>query len=377
MNYIFAAAGGIILFFCFLILKSKKKSIADFLLIAINLFIGCFMLADVLVRRELTSGAVIFQNVVPLFIFPTFVLYVLQFTKGKGQYSKLWYTILAPAFSLLTLSIVDHYILNNYPTSSDVAAHFETPSIWYQAHFKGSQLLFIGILIYLIKELRSFEQKLKDGYSYIETIDVKWLQRFAYIYLGSISLTFVLFLLQNLHILPFDVSQVFGIVYGILVLSVFYLNYEGIQHYTLAQIDRTEVKNEVIKDVKRQQEEPLLSTKEHELEASILNAIEMKKLYLEPKFSLNDLAEEMDESKHTISKVINSKAGRSFYDMVNGYRVQHLKNLMDDPKNDQYTILALGLESGFNSKASLNRIFKSSEGLTPREYLNQRSQSTI
>ena len=34
----------------------------------------------------------------------------------------------------------------------------------------------------------------------------------------------------------------------------------------------------------------------------------------------------------------------------------------------RFTILALGLESGFNSKASLNRVFKEETGLSPREY---------
>jgi len=39
-----------------------------------------------------------------------------------------------------------------------------------------------------------------------------------------------------------------------------------------------------------------------------------------------------------------------------------------DPTQKRYTILALGLESGFNSKASLNRVFKEATGISPSEY---------
>ncbi|MEO0469784.1 MAG: helix-turn-helix domain-containing protein, partial [Bacteroidota bacterium] len=65
---------------------------------------------------------------------------------------------------------------------------------------------------------------------------------------------------------------------------------------------------------------------------------------------------------------INTIGKKAFYDFVNQYRVGHFKLLLRDPNQQHLTILALGLESGFNSKASLNRIFKQHTGLSPREY---------
>jgi AraC-like DNA-binding protein len=49
--------------------------------------------------------------------------------------------------------------------------------------------------------------------------------------------------------------------------------------------------------------------------------------------------------------------------------------MLNDPNNLRCIILALGLESGFNSKASLNRIFKYFTGLTPKQHLDIKSQS--
>jgi AraC-like DNA-binding protein len=39
-----------------------------------------------------------------------------------------------------------------------------------------------------------------------------------------------------------------------------------------------------------------------------------------------------------------------------------------DPKFNNYTILAIALDAGFNSKTTFNSIFKSQTGLTPSEY---------
>ena len=103
--------------------------------------------------------------------------------------------------------------------------------------------------------------------------------------------------------------------------------------------------------------------------------MERENLYLEPTINLENLATRLGKSRHQISKIINVKEDRSFYDLINGYRVKHLQKMLYDPKNSRFTILSLGLESGFNSKASLNRIFKNTTGLTPREYLNTKSQS--
>ena len=284
----------------------------------------------------------------------------------------------------MILSVIDHYVLLNYDNTQSIADHFNAPTIWYQLIFKGSQLLFIGILIFLLNALNKFDERLKEAYSAIETVNLRWLKHFTWIYLSSIAIAFILFLSQNLGLLPLEINEVFGIVYGVLVCSVFYLNYQGIQHYTLSQVypsngnnsiaisavavEKQHVNNDSTNTVPLNEEEKALETK-------IISLIEKENLYLEPTINLEDLASRIGKSRHQISKIINAKEDRSFYDLINGYRVKHLQKMLDDPKNRQFTILYLGLESGFNSKASLNRIFKNTTDLTPREYLNTKSQS--
>lgn len=45
--------------------------------------------------------------------------------------------------------------------------------------------------------------------------------------------------------------------------------------------------------------------------------------------------------------------------------------MLDNSDFSNYTIIAIGLEAGFNSKASFYRAFKKFEGITPREYLKK------
>ena len=382
MNYIYAASSGLI--FILLILRRERKSNADFLLIGINVLVGYFMLADVFIKWKLTSETVIFQNGIPLLLFPTFVWYLLQFTQNNKEIHRSWYLLFFPALLFLVLGVIDHYLLLNYDNQRLISDHFNAPTIWYQLILKGSQLLFIGIFLRLLNALNKFDERLKESYSAIKTVNLRWLKHFTWIYLSSIVISFILFLSQNLGLQPLDINEVFGIIYGVLVFSVFYLNYQGIQHYTLSQVYPSKENYSTAMaavDIKKQRinndssNTLLLNEEEKSLETEIISIIEREELYLEPKFNLEDLASRLGKSRHHISKLINAKEDRSFYDLSNGYRVKHLQKMLDAPQNKRFTILSLGLESGFNSKASLNRVFKNSTGLTPREYLNTKAQS--
>ncbi|MEO0573225.1 MAG: helix-turn-helix domain-containing protein, partial [Bacteroidota bacterium] len=62
----------------------------------------------------------------------------------------------------------------------------------------------------------------------------------------------------------------------------------------------------------------------------------------------------------------------SFYDYVNKYRIKAFKEKIDLNEYEFKTLLALALESGFNSKATFNRVFKSIQGITPKQYLKNK-----
>jgi AraC-like DNA-binding protein len=84
--------------------------------------------------------------------------------------------------------------------------------------------------------------------------------------------------------------------------------------------------------------------------------------------TLAELALALSTTPHNLSEVINTRTGQNFYDFVNGYRVDEVKERLRDPNADHLTLLAIGLEAGFNSKSSFNAVFKKHTSMTPSEY---------
>jgi AraC-like DNA-binding protein len=109
-----------------------------------------------------------------------------------------------------------------------------------------------------------------------------------------------------------------------------------------------------------------------ELADMIIKAIEKEKLFTESELSLQDLANKIRCAPHQASQAINEGLKKSFYDVINGYRVEEAKRLLIDPKNMNYTILSVGFEAGFNSKTTFNTVFKKFTGVTPTEYRDKK-----
>ncbi len=96
--------------------------------------------------------------------------------------------------------------------------------------------------------------------------------------------------------------------------------------------------------------------------------MEAERLYANDDLTLAALSERVGLSPAHVSQIINERMGLSFYDMVNGYRVEEAKRRLVDPKAGHLKILAVGLEVGFRSKAAFNRVFKLKTGLTPSDF---------
>ena len=110
---------------------------------------------------------------------------------------------------------------------------------------------------------------------------------------------------------------------------------------------------------------------ETELESwlqSLTTLMESRHVYLNPDISLGSVAKELGLSRKNVSAAINAKYGTNFRRFVNEYRVKAFKNAVSDGKAEEMTLYGLALDSGFNSKATFNRVFKQIAGMAPNEY---------
>ncbi|MEO1030561.1 MAG: AraC family transcriptional regulator [Bacteroidota bacterium] len=90
--------------------------------------------------------------------------------------------------------------------------------------------------------------------------------------------------------------------------------------------------------------------------------------FLNPNLSLEQTAEVLELSQGHLSKIINQDLQMSFKDYVNGLRVEEAKRYLKDKSFSNYTLLAVGLEAGFNSKTAFNTSFKKITGVTPSQF---------
>ena len=104
----------------------------------------------------------------------------------------------------------------------------------------------------------------------------------------------------------------------------------------------------------------------------ILNSLETlmsaDQPYLEGELDLPTLANLISVSPHKLSQVLNVYLNKNFFDYVNGYRVEKVKEYLADSKNNHYKIESLAFDSGFYSKSTFYKIFKRVEGITPAEF---------
>ncbi|MEM6523388.1 MAG: helix-turn-helix transcriptional regulator [Bacteroidota bacterium] len=95
-----------------------------------------------------------------------------------------------------------------------------------------------------------------------------------------------------------------------------------------------------------------------------------ERIYRDPELTLNKLAQQLNLQPRQLSDLIRKKHHCNYSDFLNTYRVEAAKKLLTNDKYKHWSILAIGLEVGFNSKSTFNRVFKKLAGVSPSEYMN-------
>lgn len=96
-----------------------------------------------------------------------------------------------------------------------------------------------------------------------------------------------------------------------------------------------------------------------------------EKLFLQQDLSLKSLASQLDTTANKLSWLINETMDMNFNDFVNGYRLEAFQEKATSPANQNFTLLGLAFESGFNSKTAFNNYFKKKTGFTPSSWLKR------
>ncbi|MDC7227908.1 MAG: AraC family transcriptional regulator [Spirochaetales bacterium] len=109
------------------------------------------------------------------------------------------------------------------------------------------------------------------------------------------------------------------------------------------------------------------------LYAKLNSTIAEKRLFLDSDLTLNTLADEIGETRHRISEVINRESGENFYGYINGFRLREFIACLNEKRYPHFTITAVAFECGFKSNSAFYSLFKKKMGMAPKDYIQKLS----
>ena len=245
----------------------------------------------------------------------------------------------------------------------------------------------MAYLITVFRLINKHELNIKKAYSYDDTINLTWLKKLA-IVLTGISLFFLIAVVY-IYFVRFSSSetsiQLYAnldfIGYSLFTLFIYLLGYFGYRQGNIFthQLQPghgmvSESSNQTIPKATGKQDEQKNESQDKKFVKLLYEYMKNEQPYLSSTLSLYQLAKQMDVSSHYLSHILNNRIRKNFYEFVNHYRIDEVKRRIASDHHSKYTILAIALDCGFNSKATFNRTFKNYTGYTPSQFQQEFTQ---
>ena len=370
MEAIFLVGAAQALFFAVLVFTKQEKLVADTFLtlwlvtLSFALILPFFIFSNDLYRHihlsDLEVGLLASQ---PVWLY--LYTYLLTTKNTSFDFKLLFHFV--PVL-LVILLFIPYYQLSGQEKINLYEGTLEFPKVILAGSIAGVFLIFIYVVFSLFK-IRKHKRNLKYMFSYQESVNLQWLQNLVISFMIIFIIEFILFgfflFYDNIKIYYLDYSG-----YLLFAAFVFVLGYFGYKQGEIFQHKKV-----ITVTDKKQRKQKSSSTKTSSIDAENaqfaeqLNTIVVEqKLWLNTTLTLYDLASELNISSHQLTVLLNNYLKTNFYDYINHFRVEEVKKQLKS-NSKQYTILAIAFESGFNSKASFNRIFKQKTGKTPSEFM--------
>jgi AraC-like DNA-binding protein len=386
MEVVFLLGAVQAIFLATLIFFKKEINLADKILAVWFLFMGLHLFSYYI---DTTINVSNYPLVEAFYVgFPmlegAFTFVYTTIVTSKIQKLKKKYLLHLSHYAIFTIILLLVVFTNELPPKEMVFKLKNEPNLLIS--LLGFFNVFLGPVYILLslKKLKKHRINIGQYFSFTEEIDLKWLK---YV----LSITIFIWLIVVITNILAEYSQIIDsrlgndIIYTSLTLVVFIQGFFGIKQQIIYSIPSTEsnqtyqIKKDETTDIieEKQEKKPLKQYQKSGLKKTdsqnyleeLLLYMEEKKPYLDGKLSLKQIALALDISTNHLSQVINENLEKNFFDFVNEYRVDLVKEKMAVSSNRKYTLLALAYDCGFNSKSSFNAIFKKKTGLTPSQYL--------
>jgi len=223
----------------------------------------------------------------------------------------------------------------------------------------SSQLLYNA---FAVEAYWQYRERIKQHFSNTYKVELNWIRNFLIAYITLFALQFIIEVIDSQIVSLHWTQNWWGHLAG-----AFVMLYVGIKGYftDLSKLYQLTfgIKKEAVVETEEDQQ------KLEEQKTELLQYIETSKSYFNPELTLTELARQMKTSTSNLSKVINAGFHKNFKDFINEYRIEAVKERLKKGETEQFTLLAIAFDCGFNSKATFNRTFKKFTHHTPSQFL--------
>jgi len=127
------------------------------------------------------------------------------------------------------------------------------------------------------------------------------------------------------------------------------------------------------KTIQTQAEDEENLKKDKILYNTIIEYLEKNKPFKNPDFNASTLAKALNTNVNYISRAISAGGGGDFHTLLNNFRINYAKAMLDSGAMKKYTIDYIYTEAGYKYRSTFNAAFKLITGMTPSDYVAEQN----
>lgn len=278
------------------------------------------------------------------------------------------------SFAILYIPIAVHYV-HYIGNKYNVKFAYEGGKDPYDTIIALSNLVYIAFYFALyFKAYREHQSIVFSNFSSLHKLGLKWIRQLIFGFMIIVFVSYALFA-YSLSAPEFStmacllsMSVISTFLYVVTIKGKISPEIYKLRTLLAEQMEHNASGGKAVNASKKQAEDIESISLLEDLADQVRSAMEKDEFYRNENASVKELAEAINAQPYLVSQSINKILGKSFFEIVNEYRVQHAKKLLADPEFNHLSLVGIGFESGFNSKTTFNTTFKKITGQTPSEF---------
>ncbi len=362
-----------LIFSCNLFFMKRKMGMPILFLNLQVLFITLNNLQAWLIDMNIISSNIYIRYMrLPWYVLcmPMFYLFLVNYLKlsKKSPYVLKITTVLFASFIVLRLVLI-------YYSQQQEFSEVKTKHFMGQYSSIEEIICYAYTIVIFILSLSTFYRRRRLFSQVLEFDDLKWIKHFMNL-AGLILLIWLTAIIKSMDHDVFSSPEIYYPLRLSTTILIYWIGFKGLFRFRIKE-DRIELRKNIKKQIRTENKEFLWeneenvkykSDKQREQFDKVNNYVVEQKLFLDPFLSLESLARSSQLSSGYLSTLINTFGDDHFSDYINRLRVEQAMKMIKDKDFSDYTIVSIGLESGFNSKSTFYKAFKKFTQMTPLEF---------